>query len=158
MKIRNVAKAVIPKENSILLQQCRMPDGVLYYELPGGGQNPGETMEAAVVRECREETGYHVRVLHFLALLEEIVTDAPLVAAFPGYAHRIFYVFQCEITDTPKGEPSEEDMLQVALVWMDLEKLPALLFKPAALKTTLSQILQRGEAAYLGSDATDDYL
>lgn len=115
-------------------------------------------MEEAVVRECREETGYQVSILRFFALLEEIVTDGPLIAAYPGYAHRIFHIFECKITDTPKAEPTEEDVLQVAFEWIDIKALPTLLFKPAALKTTLSKALQRDEIHYLGSSRIDHYL
>jgi len=50
-------------------------------DLPGGGMDPGETPEDAVVRECREETGFAVRTG---ALIGEVVQyflndgDAPV--------------------------------------------------------------------------------
>jgi len=34
-----------------------------YYETPGGGIDAGETPEEAVVRECREELGYQVKIV-----------------------------------------------------------------------------------------------
>jgi 8-oxo-dGTP pyrophosphatase MutT (NUDIX family) len=41
-----------------------------YFETPGGGIDPGETPEAACVRECYEETGYPVKIV---AELGEVV-------------------------------------------------------------------------------------
>ncbi|MCI2111666.1 MAG: NUDIX domain-containing protein [Bacilli bacterium] len=42
-----------------------------YYETPGGGIDAGETPEAAVVRECREEIGYRVRVIASLGEVDD---------------------------------------------------------------------------------------
>lgn len=50
----------------ILLVQHRRKDGTSYWQLPGGGVNPGETLEAAVLRELQEETGLTGRVVRWL--------------------------------------------------------------------------------------------
>jgi 8-oxo-dGTP diphosphatase len=42
-----------------------------YYETPGGGIDKGETAEQAVVRECREELGYKVKVLAELGEVDD---------------------------------------------------------------------------------------
>lgn len=155
-RIRSAAKAVITDGERILLQRCKMSDGAVYYELPGGGQHPMETMEEAVLRECLEETGYTVRIVRPLALLEEILVSDALVAQYPGYAHRIFHVFLCECTDAPRVEPSEEDIQQEGMDWLTLDEVEKVILRPAAIQPALRKLLASDEMAYLGSRRIDN--
>jgi ADP-ribose pyrophosphatase len=41
----------------ILVRQFRAPLGRMTWEFPAGGVNPGESADAAAMRECEEETG-----------------------------------------------------------------------------------------------------
>ncbi len=54
MAIRNAAKAILIHNDKFLLNKCQSKDIGIYYDLPGGGQNPYETMEQAVLREVLE--------------------------------------------------------------------------------------------------------
>lgn len=59
----NVSAAVIERDDAFLL--TRRADGAHLagsWEFPGGKQEPGETLEAALVREIREELGCRVTV------------------------------------------------------------------------------------------------
>lgn len=81
MMIRCSAKAIILHNGEILVNRCREEKtGEIYYDLPGGGQHPFETMEEAVVREVLEETGYAVETGRFAAVAEEIYEDEELQA------------------------------------------------------------------------------
>jgi len=76
MPIRCTSKAIIVRDGRILLNRCRQLNGRIYYDLPGGGQHTYETLEDALIREVREETGYTVRVVRFAGMAEEIYTSA----------------------------------------------------------------------------------
>ncbi|MEX2176573.1 MAG: (deoxy)nucleoside triphosphate pyrophosphohydrolase [Pirellulaceae bacterium] len=60
----SIAIAVVEHEGRFLVGQ-RGPGAPLagLWEFPGGKTEPGETPEAAAVRECREETGLAVESL-----------------------------------------------------------------------------------------------
>ena len=56
-------RMLINKNRNSLGDMCYgLPNGAIYYDLPGGGQNQYETLEEAVKRECLEESGYTVVV------------------------------------------------------------------------------------------------
>ena len=55
-KVRVSAKAIIIRKGKLLLLRARDRAGI-YYLLPGGGQNNGETLHEALVREFLEEPG-----------------------------------------------------------------------------------------------------
>lgn len=63
--IRAISVAVVEREGQVLIG--RRPDGADLsglWEFPGGKVQPGETLADAACRECREETGLDVRVVH----------------------------------------------------------------------------------------------
>ncbi|MCV6584243.1 MAG: NUDIX domain-containing protein [Marinibacterium sp.] len=50
-------RAVIRKDRLVLVQVKQARSGRVYLTLPGGRQEPGETMQACLARECLEEIG-----------------------------------------------------------------------------------------------------
>lgn len=151
MSIRNAAKAVIMDRDKILLNRCRSESNERYYTLPGGGQNPYETMEEAVRRECLEETGYAVIVDKFAALYEEIIEDEELRAAYPDYTHKIFHIFLCHPENGNPREPSEKDSGQLGCEWVPVEKVKDLRFYPAVVGENIEAIQSGSCPAFLGS-------
>jgi 8-oxo-dGTP diphosphatase len=53
----------------VLMVRHRRPDGTEYWQLPGGGVDAGEPLEAAVLRELREETGLEGHIVRRLFTL-----------------------------------------------------------------------------------------
>jgi A/G-specific adenine glycosylase len=86
--------AVIYKNRKILIDK-RQPGGLLggLWELPGGKVEKGESLEAALLREVREESGVKVRILR------------PLVTVEHAYSHFsvTLHAFECaHVSGKPK--------------------------------------------------------
>jgi ADP-ribose pyrophosphatase YjhB (NUDIX family) len=122
--VRNSAKAVVIHENRVLLIRANL-DGEDCYLLPGGGQEPGETLSEAVVREVLEETGLAVRVERLLWINEFIGRNH-----FPGDPrfeadHRVEITFQCSLTGDPLLLGGQlPDAVQTGLEWIPLVDVP----------------------------------
>lgn len=150
MSIRCAAKALVISEGRVLLNRCQDPEGHVYYDLPGGGQQPYETMEDAVKREVLEETGYPIAIDRFAALAEEIYEDDALRKQFPDYTHRIYHVFLAHLLDSPRRDPTETDRNQRASEWHTLEEASSLpVLYPRGIGTLLSGVPE--VPVYLGS-------
>lgn len=153
MSIRCAAKALIVKEGRVLLNRCRRSDGCVYYDLPGGGQHPYESMEDAVRREVLEETGMNVRILRFAALAEEIYTDEALRQKYPDYTHRMMHIFLAEPMDKTAIVPTEKDWGMEGSEWIPFEKVESLPeVRPAAVQKHIREITAGGAPVYLGTE------
>ena len=150
MSIRCASKAIILDDGNILLNRCRQFDGRIYYDLPGGGQHPYGSMEDALVREVREETGYTVRVIRFAGLAEEIYTSAFMREKYPEYTHRILHLFAAECTDKPRKQPLEKDFQMEECVWLPLEQAEKQRINSEGIADVLRMIIQEKENVYLG--------
>lgn len=67
--------ALIRKGDQLLLVQRAKPPFQGHWSLPGGGVELGETIEEALVREVKEETGLDVTVSQFLGYRNAIDRD-----------------------------------------------------------------------------------
>ncbi|MFH0922041.1 MAG: NUDIX hydrolase [Fibrobacterota bacterium] len=72
--LRVRAAAVVVQEGAILLVRHRKDDQE-YFLLPGGGVEPGETPEQALIRELAEETGLRAQPGRLLFETESISPD-----------------------------------------------------------------------------------
>lgn len=62
LKRIDVASALIHDENGNILLVKNVKGGSFYWSPPGGAVEEGETLEQAVIREVREETGFESKV------------------------------------------------------------------------------------------------
>ena len=157
MPIRCASKALIIKDDHILLNRCRNDSQQIYYDLPGGGQHPYETLEEALIREVKEETGNTVRVKRFAGLAEEIYTNEQLRQTYPDYTHRIIHFFVAEVCGDQRDPISEKDYQMEDSEWIPISAvvtLPRLC--PSRLQPILQDVLRTNQPVYLGTELIDE--
>lgn len=114
-----VAVALVDADGRILLQQ-RPPGKSLagLWEFPGGKIEPGETPEAALIRELAEELGISVSTA---CLAPATFASAPL-----GDRHLLLLLFVCR-----KWEGTPRAIEASALTWVRPVQMHALPMPPA---------------------------
>jgi 8-oxo-dGTP diphosphatase len=132
MKIRSSVQAVVIKDLKILTVKKIAYNNKTMFNLPGGGQEHGETLPEAAVRECFEETGVKVEAKELLFVTEYIGKNHQH-AEWDSHVHVVVHLFECSIIDESNfGKGNENDPEQVALEWIPLDKLSAYEFYPRA--------------------------
>ncbi len=107
--VRPACRAIIIKDNKILLSHEKHT-GV--YLTPGGGIENGESLEACVMREVREETGFTVRPIRPFAVFKEYFFEKLFVNNY----------FVCEVTGEGEQSLTENEILHgVEPEWVELE-------------------------------------
>jgi ADP-ribose pyrophosphatase YjhB (NUDIX family) len=129
--------AAIFRDGRVLIVRRGRPPAHGLYTLPGGGVELGETLEQAVVREVREETGLAIAPLALVGFREAIARDAA------GKIERHFVILPFAARWVA-GEIALNDELAEAQ-WRTLDEL-------AGLKTTegLTEIVAAAERMALG--------
>jgi 8-oxo-dGTP diphosphatase len=114
-----VAVALVDPSGRILLQQ-RAPGRAMagLWEFPGGKVEPGETPEAALIRELDEELG--------IAVAPDDLRPACFASAPVGERHMILLLYLCR---NWRGEPQPLDAS--ALRWEMVPDMRTLAMPPA---------------------------
>ncbi|MGC9450653.1 MAG: NUDIX domain-containing protein [Oceanipulchritudo sp.] len=147
--IRSAARAVIISNGCLLATKMRDKRGV-YYILPGGGQQPGETLEDTVKRECLEEVGIPVNVVRLLYVREYIGKNHTFSKRHAGF-HQIEHVFLCEVEDPTRACPGREtDNYQIGVNWLSLEAFAHIRFYPESIKPYITTAGVEFPSIYLG--------
>ncbi|SOC39784.1 NUDIX domain-containing protein [Ureibacillus acetophenoni] len=123
MAIRNSAKAVIFKDGKVLLTKNLDNEGA-FYLFPGGGQEMGENLQDAVIRECIEEVGQQVEVGDLLFLREYIGRNHEY-AEEDAHVHQVEFYFTCNLVNEfdAKIIPNHPDSHQIGIEWVPIEEL-----------------------------------
>lgn len=146
--IRPTARAIIRREQQILLLRKDYGASDQRYALPGGGQETGETLQQALQRECFEEIGTHVEIVRMLHVADHFKPrdTQPLT-----HRHLLELLFECRV---PEGyQPhngAHPDKHQVEVVWADLETLSQLPLFPPYLIDCIVQLDHPDRPYYLG--------
>jgi 8-oxo-dGTP diphosphatase len=149
--IRTSAKAVIIEHGRVVAVKKQDEHGV-FYILPGGGQEPGETLVEALRRECQEELRADVSVGDLWVMREYIARHHEFAAQHPE-VHQIEFMFLCSLADgvTVVDAPLVEDQ-QLGVEWLELEGLERSRLYPKALRALIAGLGRRAGrlTIYLG--------
>ena len=147
-EIRNAARALIVRDDRILLLRKQGYMDGERFALPGGGQDPGETLQQALQRECQEEIGTQVLIhdlLHVADYFKVRDTDPP------STRHLVEFLFHCEVPDSYAPMNGEHpDKHQVEVVWALLDTLPDMPLFPRSLALFLGQWPGAFPPVYMG--------
>lgn len=123
--IRVTARAVIVRDEAIVLSEYDDEQSGRHFNLPGGGVNEGEALSEAVQREVREETGMRVHVGRLLTVWEYVPSKHENKY---GTQHTIAFVFVCEPIDDimPRlaHTPDSNQINARWVPWQELEQIP----------------------------------
>ena len=112
-----VSAAIVRDGKILVVRRARAPAHGLY-TLPGGVVEVGETLQEAVTREVREETGMAIEPVALAGFREAIVRDAG------GRVERHFLIL-CFAARWAAGEPALSEELDEAR-WLDPVQLATL--------------------------------
>ena len=144
--VRLSVKAIIIRQGRLLVLKCRDHEGV-WYALPGGGQQVGETVIEALRRECLEELGCQVRIGPLRFIRDYISKNHEFAATDPD-AHQVELMFECELESEP-SLATQPDTMQEGFAWLEVSRLEGFRLYPRVLKKELRSTEKNG-VLYLG--------
>lgn len=117
--VMGVGGVIIDRGRTVLIRRGTEPL-LGEWSIPGGTIEIGETIEEAVRRELREETGLDVRVLELIELFDRIYFDDGSMVAKDNKKPRFHYVIADYLCEVVGGEPrAGSDVTDIALARED---------------------------------------
>ena len=146
--VRNAVRAVIVRDDHLLLLHNRGDDGGDRFALPGGAQDLGETLAQTLQRECLEEIGTSVTIGPLLHVADSF---KPRQSEPSSVRHQVEFLFACDLpADYQPMMGHHPDKRQIGVVWKLLRDLTTLSLSPASLAGLLAGDAQHGAPFYLG--------
>ena len=127
--IRNAVRAVITRDDAVLLQRKVDDDGSERYALPGGAQEQGESLTEALQRECEEEIGTRVNVIDLFMVgdyFKQRNTTPPTTRQL------VEFLFDCTVEpDYQACNGPRPDKHQVDVIWVPFMQLAEINLVPS---------------------------
>ena len=121
--IRTAARAVIIKEEKILLLRRRGVQGE-FYVLPGGGQNHGESITDTLKREVKEEVDLDVLTTELLFINEFIAKRDSRFYELEPDVHQIDFTYLCDVNQDQIAKVGmTPDAHQIGIVWIPISEI-----------------------------------
>ncbi|MDX1995042.1 MAG: NUDIX domain-containing protein [bacterium] len=140
--IRVSANAAVVRDGRLLLVEFDDANG-LHYNLPGGGCQPGETLEECVRREVLEETCAQITVGRVLLLREY---EPERVGQRFGGQHKLNVIFEGYLVEGSEPRlPDNPDAYQTGVRWVPLADLQTVDLVSATLPAQLLDALSHPE-------------
>ncbi len=103
------AVAVIARRRDgrfVFIRQFRKPMERICFEVMAGNVDPGEAMEAAAIRELKEETGYEPDAIRFLSSIYPSM----------GYCDERIDIFYADVHEPGKTDFDHDENIETVLV------------------------------------------
>jgi 8-oxo-dGTP diphosphatase len=139
--MQEAVRAIIIRDNQILLMQ-RNKRGELYYSLLGGGIEPGEQPDQAIVREVLEETSMSVK--------RDTLREVFRYNAGAPYGVQIIYLCEVDGDDPVLGKDTTEAASNLlgeniyVPMWVPLDQLLLLPFRPLPVAQAIDESIKHG--------------
>jgi len=117
LTFRPSAYAIIVNNDRVLLLNT-VHTGT--YSLPGGGIEIGETIEDALKREVREETGIDIEIVRFLRFAEQFFYYDPADVAFHSFL--FFYLCRPQTMEICDDNEVDDDSVEMPR-WIKIDGL-----------------------------------
>ena len=146
-EIRNSAKALIIRDGKMAAIKIR-DAGEEWFIMPGGGQEPEETLPEAVCREVAEELGIEVACQDLLFIVEGVHGES---------FHRVDLVFACEYIGAIPDANLHSDTNQVGIEWLEISALISQPLYPSRLRRQIMNYYEgKPYKVYLGNEEAGD--
>lgn len=143
--IRTASRALLIQDGHVLAIKYRENDEV-FYALPGGGQETGESLHRNLRRECQEELGIDVKIGELMFVREWLDKER--------HVHQIEFIFECSsYTKIGAVHSAVPDGSQIGIEWLPIADILSHHIYPLEMREHLHNLVvgQTKTAVYLGS-------
>jgi len=145
--ICNAVRALIIRDDRILLIRKEYGGVCQKFALPGGRQDTGETLANALIRECKEEVGADISNI---ALLHVVDWFKPRDCIPPLTRQHVEFLFSCDVDDSYIPQNGiHPDKHQVEVIWVKIDALDNLPCHPNSMLALLPGIKNKKSTIYL---------